>query len=77
MRVTVLAHGEARRYLLAGQTERSVELPAGATLADLVASLGASPDDALLARRGDAVIREPAVLADGDQVELFLPIGGG
>jgi sulfur carrier protein ThiS len=77
MRVVVLAHGEARRYLLAGQPERAVELPAGATLADLVAALGASPDDALLARRGDAVIREPAELADGDQVELFLPIGGG
>ena len=77
MRVVVQAHGEARRYLLAGQPERALDLPAGATLADLIAALGASPDDALLARRGDAMLREPAELTDGDHVELFLPVGGG
>ncbi len=77
MRVVVLAHGEARRYLLAGRPERAVDLPAGATLAELVVALGASPDDALLARRDGAVIRETATLADDDRVELFLPIGGG
>ncbi|HEY7983643.1 MAG TPA: MoaD/ThiS family protein [Ktedonobacterales bacterium] len=77
MRVVVLAHGEARRYLLAGQPERAVDLPRGATLAELVTALGASPDDALLARRDGAVIREAAALAEGDRVELFLPVGGG
>jgi sulfur carrier protein ThiS len=77
MRVVVLAHGEARHYLLEGLPERAVDLPPGATLADLVAALGASSDDALLARRSGAVIREPALLEEGDRVELFLPVGGG
>jgi sulfur carrier protein ThiS len=77
MRVVVLAHGETRRYLLSGQPERAVDLPPGATLAELMVALGASLDDALLARREGTVIRERAPLAEGDRVELFLPVGGG
>ncbi len=77
MRVVVAAHGDLRRHLLGGVAERSVDLQAGATLGDLTAALGAEPDDAILARRGAAVLRENAPLADGDHVELFAPIGGG
>ena len=77
MRVVVAASGELRRYLLAGQPERAVELAADATLADLAAALGAEPEDALLARRGSDLLREHSRLADGDRVELFAPVGGG
>ena len=77
MRIVVAAHGDLRRYLLGGEQERTVELQAGATLGDLTAALGADPDDAILARRGVAVLREQAPLADGDHIELFAPVGGG
>ncbi len=77
MRVLVSAYGDLRRYLLDGAAERHVELGAGATLGDLTRELGAGPDDAIVARRGGAVLREATPLADGDQIELFAPVGGG
>ena len=77
MRIIVNASGDLRRYLLAGEAERTVELATGATLGDLTAALGATEDDAILARRGSAILREGAALADGDHVELFAPVGGG
>jgi sulfur carrier protein ThiS len=77
MRVLVSAYGDLRRHLLHGAAERRVELAAGATLSDLTQALGADPGDAILARRGTAVLRAGAPLADGDRIELFAPIGGG
>ncbi len=77
MDVLVAAHGDLRRYLLDGAAERHVNLAAGATLGDLTRVLGAGPDDAIVARRGPAVLREEAPLADGDYIELFAPVGGG
>lgn len=77
MRIVVAVSGDLRRYLLDGQRERTVELEPGATLSDLTAALGADPADAILARRGAAVLREGAALADGDRIELFAPVGGG
>lgn len=77
MRVTVAAYGELRRYLLGGQPERTVELPEGATLAELAQALGTDPDELALARRGSAILREGAALHDGDLIELFAPVGGG
>ena len=75
--ITVTASGDLRRYLLAGNAERMVELAPGATLGDLTAALGADPNDAILARRDTAILREGAALADGDHIELFAPVGGG
>jgi sulfur carrier protein ThiS len=77
MRVVVAAYGDVRRYLLGGAPERAVDLAEGATVLDLAEALGAGPDEALLARRGADVLRESSVLADGDRVELFAPVGGG
>lgn len=77
MHILVAATGDLRRHLLAGESERMVALEPGATLGDLTSALGASPDDAILARRGTAVLREGAALADGDRIELFAPVGGG
>lgn len=77
MRVCVAAYGDLRRHLLGGAPERGIEISAGATLSDLLEALGAGPDDAILARRAAGIIREGDTLADGDQVELFAPVGGG
>jgi sulfur carrier protein ThiS len=77
MHVVVSAYGDLRRYLLAGEPERTLELRVGATLAELAVALGVDPDDAVLARRGPDVLREGSVLAEGDRVELFAPVGGG
>jgi len=77
MRVTVAAHGELRRHLLAGAPRREVELPEAATLADLALALGVEAEELALARRSDGVLREGTLLREGDLIELFAPVGGG
>ena len=56
------------------------DLPDGATLADLVASLDQAPQALATAVNGDFVAREARaqrVLAEGDTVFTFQPITGG
>jgi sulfur carrier protein ThiS len=77
MRVTVAAYGELRRHLLAGRPQHELELPAGATLADVASALGVEPEELALARRGDSLLKEGVPLAEGDRIELFAPVGGG
>jgi sulfur carrier protein ThiS len=77
MRVVVTAYGDLRRYLLDGAPERALDLAAGATLGDLLGVLGATPDDAILARGPAGVLRADQPLAEGERIELFAPVGGG
>lgn len=67
-RITVQLNGEPR------------ELPAGSTLADLIAALGQAPEAQATAVNGDFVprtLRAARTLHDGDQVLCFQPIVGG
>lgn len=60
--------------------EQAQDLPAGTTLADLVAKQGHEPSAVSTAVNGDFVARAQRagrVLAEGDQVLLFQPIVGG
>jgi molybdopterin converting factor small subunit len=66
-----------------GPGRRSVSLPAGATVADLIAllapDLGRSPEElggAAVALRGEVVGRGHP-LHDGDSLALILPVAGG
>ncbi len=77
MRVTIAAYGELRRHLLGGQPERTLDLPANATLADVARALDTEPEELMLARRESALLREGSALRDGDRIELFAPVGGG
>ncbi|HNR83500.1 MAG: sulfur carrier protein ThiS [Rubrivivax sp.] len=55
-------------------------IPAGSTLADVVASLGHAPEAVSTAVNGAFVARPARAtqrLAEGDQVLLFQPIVGG
>jgi len=56
------------------------QVPPGATLADLVASIGAAPQALATAVNGEFVAREARpqrVLNEGDAVFTFQPITGG
>jgi molybdopterin synthase sulfur carrier subunit len=54
-----------------------VELPEGATVADLVKHLGLPQDEVKLVF-ANALYRDTGhVLADGDEVGIFPPVGGG
>ena len=62
---------------LGGQACR---VPAGSTLAELVATLGHEPSAVATAVNGDFVARgarAERLLADGDRVHCFKPITGG
>lgn len=54
-----------------------VDLPEGATIDDLIQQLGL-PRDEVKVVFVNALFREPDyVLADGDEVGIFPPVGGG
>jgi sulfur carrier protein ThiS len=66
-----------------GPGRRSIRLPVGATVADLIAALapdlGRSPDElagVAVALHGEVVGRE-RVLRDGEALALILPVAGG
>ncbi|HXF33652.1 MAG TPA: MoaD/ThiS family protein [Candidatus Acidoferrales bacterium] len=79
MQVRVVAFARVRELL--GYGEREVELPASATVEDLWRTIGTPELDVLrestrIARNG--TVTEPtAQLADGDEVALLPPVGGG
>jgi sulfur carrier protein ThiS len=76
MTVTVVMHGTLRRFLPEGAARATLELPAGATVGELLAGLGADGDTWMVARN-QTVAERDAVLAPGDVLECFEPLAGG
>ncbi len=80
MNITVRFMGLVRHY--AGRDEAAVELPEGATVADLVDALTGEPailsnvDGATLLIGGRTVSMQ-TVLAEGDRVLILQSLGGG
>jgi len=54
-----------------------VELPDGATIADLIASLRIPPGHAAMMVSGDEHLGTSSVLRDGQEIHLFPPLAGG
>ena len=76
MTVTVIMHGNLRRFMPGGAARSAVELPEGATIAALLDRLGAAEDTWLVAKNQVAAERD-AVLAAGDVVDCFEPVAAG
>jgi molybdopterin converting factor small subunit len=79
MHVRVLAFARVRELL--GYAEREIELTPGATLEDLWRTIGtpelaALRDSTRFARNG-ALADAGTALAEGDEVALLPPVGGG
>lgn len=69
---------DLRKYLGKGQTGPvSVSLPAGSTVADLLAALGITDTDGVTAGRNNDQAPHDIVLNDGDEIVLFSPMEGG
>jgi len=77
MRVTVRLFGDLRKYLPKGQELLHIELPDGATSGTLLQHVGIHPGEVWLVRANRQVIPEDQSLHDGDEVEIFEPVGGG
>jgi len=76
MRVTVTVFGELRRYLPDGDTVQ-VEVPEGATVADVLAHVGIPADQVWMSAVNDTVVKPDHRLSPGDHLEVFHPVGGG
>jgi sulfur carrier protein ThiS len=74
--VTVVMHGNLRRFLPDGAMRSCVELPEGATIEALLERLGAARDTWLVARN-QITAERGQVLAHGDTVDCFEPVAAG
>lgn len=79
MKIQVKLFGNVRIYQPAYSSGQvlHIELPAGATVADLIAKLGIPPGAAVLAMVRGRVQKREFALAEGDEVSLFPPVSGG
>ena len=76
VRVTLFA--DLRRFLPRGhEGPLRYALPAGATVADLLATIGIAADDEITAGLNGEQAQRDAVLHDGDDLVLFSPMEGG
>ena len=78
MKVVVKLHGETKRHVkgLVGDSIET-ELPAGTTVAGMLAQLGVPDEDVWMSAVNKTVVKPEHVLADGDAVEVIAPIQGG
>ena len=77
MRVTVVTYGFMTRITPQTGRPAEVDLPEGATITMLIAALGVDSEDISLVMINGRRSNKDALLAPGDQVRLFAPIGGG
>ena len=79
MRIRVKLHATLRKYLPAGAHDNivAVELPASATVADLVVHLGIPPAHARMVVSGNETLEPQSPLRDGQELNIFPPLAGG
>ncbi len=77
--VEVRLYATLRKYAPASRPGEplSLELPAGTSLADLLARLGIPPEELKTAFVNSLRREEDYILRDGDRVALFPPVAGG
>ena len=76
IRIGVVLQAGLRKYLN-GEKERTVELPADATIGDLVEALGMGEDDVWIIGLNGRLAGRADRLEDGDRVEFYEPVAGG
>lgn len=79
MRVEVRLYAVLRKYLPDTKPGEGypLDLPDGATVADMMSALGMPVDDANQAFVNGEAVSLSHVLEDGDSVRVFAPLGGG
>ena len=79
MHVTVKLFATLRKYLPSGADESglAVQLPDGATVADLIERLRIPPDHAGIIVSDDEHLEKTTVLTEGQEVNVFPPLAGG
>jgi sulfur carrier protein ThiS len=76
MTVTVVMHGNLRRFLPGGAARASLDVPEGTTVDALLRELGAEEDIWLVARNQVVAERDTALRPD-DVLDCFEPVAAG
>ncbi|MBC7266741.1 MAG: MoaD/ThiS family protein [Coriobacteriia bacterium] len=78
MRVELALFASLRRYLPEGETghERTIDLPDGTTVGQVIAMLGL-PDEPRVVFVNGRHAPDDHVLRDGDRLAVFPPVAGG
>ena len=78
MTVAVKLYASLRKYLPSeSMSAVRVEVPAGATVADVIARLGIPPEHTRMIVSGDRQLDLAAVLEDGQEISILPPLAGG
>jgi molybdopterin synthase sulfur carrier subunit len=79
MKVQVKLFASLRKYLPSGARDDTITLdvPEGATVAEIVTRLGIPGEHARMAVCGGKQVETSTPIADGQQVSLFPPLAGG
>ena len=79
MIVRVKLHAILRKFLPAGSEDNTavVDVPDGATVADVIAKLGIPEKHAGMLVCGDDYLERDTRLADGQEFSIFPPLAGG
>jgi molybdopterin converting factor small subunit len=79
MTVRVTLHAILRKFLPPNTVDHTavLELPDGATVADVITRLGIPPKHASMLVSGDDYLKPETPLRDGQQVNVFPPLAGG
>jgi molybdopterin converting factor small subunit len=77
MRVNVQLLGHIVRYSPTGRETFLLEVELGATLAGLLAAIGFPAEEEKVVLVNGRQAKDSAVLAEGDEVFIFVPAAGG
>ncbi len=76
IRVNVVLQAGLRKYG-EGTRERTVILPAGATIGDLIGKLRMEEEDVWMIGVNGVLGKRENLLSEGDRVEFYEPVAGG
>ena len=77
MLVHVRLYAQLARRLAGGERERTVELPTGSSVADLLTALDVPAESTIIVGLNGTLAGRTALLSDGDQLELMTQMQGG
>lgn len=77
IQLRVRLYAELARKLPGGGRAQLIELPAGSTVASLLAALDLASTEGLIVGRNGALASRATPLADGDEIEIMTAMQGG
>ena len=77
LRVRVRPYADLARYFPGTGTVREVDVPAGASIGDLLRSFGVDAEPRLTLGLNGELAQRDAKLATGDLIDILVPMTGG